>query len=84
MATLDEEWLGGDNLPVEERLKNEAEWISGQPEFVGSQMYSISVMNEAAGEIRALRLLVKLQNKRIDDLMHEMDFWESEAHHDDR
>jgi hypothetical protein len=73
MATLDEEWLGGDNKPVEERLEHEAEWIGGQPEFVGSQLYSISVMKEAAGEIRALRILVKHQSKRIDDLTKELD-----------
>jgi hypothetical protein len=73
MATLDEEWLGGPNKPIEEELIEEADWVWGQPEFVGSLVRTTSVMRSAAGEIRALRLLVKNQSKRIDDLEMELD-----------
>jgi hypothetical protein len=76
MATLDEEWLGGPNEPIEETLAaiRLTDLIRGQDAL---QLYDVIV--RAAGEIRALRLLVKNQSKRIDDLMHEADFWESEA-----
>jgi hypothetical protein len=76
MATLDEEWLGGPNEPIEDTLAaiRLTDLIRGQDAL---QLYDVIV--RAAGEIRALRLLVKNQSKRIDDLMHEIDFWEGEA-----
>jgi hypothetical protein len=67
MTTLDEEWLGGDGRPVEERL-------AACSKYPYAQHYpSRELVDEAAGEIRALRLLVKNQSKRIDDLEMELD-----------
>jgi hypothetical protein len=76
MATLDEEWLGGPNKPIEELLTE----VRLTDLFHGDTAMEVyDMITSAAGEIRALRLLVKNQNKRIDDLMHEVDFWEGEA-----
>jgi hypothetical protein len=76
MATLDEEWLGGPNEPIEDTLAaiRLTDLMHGDDAL---KLYDVIV--RAAGEIRALRILVKHQSRRIDDLMHEADFWESEA-----
>lgn len=67
MATLDEEWLGGDDKPVEQRLEE------CQVDPITFRVPSRELTMEAAGEIRALRLLVKNQSKRIDELMDEIE-----------
>ena len=66
--TLDEEWLGGKNQPIEDDL---LEW--GIHDLRTDPAGAYSVIRHAAGEIRALRLLVKNQDKRIDELVQERD-----------
>jgi hypothetical protein len=75
MSTLDEEWLGGPNEPIEDTLAaiRLTDLMHGDDAL---QLYDVIV--RAAGEVRALRLLVKNQSKRIDDLELELDnaYWE--------
>jgi hypothetical protein len=70
MPTLDDEWLGGPNEPIEETISkiSLADLMQG-----GMSMQLRDVLVRAAGEIRALRLLNKYQGKRIDDLTKELD-----------
>jgi hypothetical protein len=70
-STLDEEWLGGPNEPIEDTLTGISLANLVCCDVNALKLYD--VISRAAGEIRALRLHVKLYSKRIDDLEMELE-----------